>query len=165
MIIAFAAAGVLAATPAPELHVRIERLRNDRGDLHLCLTRNEAHFPDCAGDPGAVKHTVPASAASEAIRVPGLTKGTWSLSVFHDENRNRRLDTMLGIPREGFGFSRNPAIRFGPPRFAQVSFDIGPGVSFQTVRMQYLLYSRWKGFHAPRFRRRWRRSGMREAMA
>ena len=38
----------------------------------------------------------------------------WSL--LHDENENSKLDTMLKIPKEGFGFSRNPAIRMGPPK-------------------------------------------------
>jgi uncharacterized protein (DUF2141 family) len=46
---------------------------------------------------------------------------------------------MLGIPREGFGFSQNPVVRFGPPRFDQVRFQISSGISRQTLRLQYLL--------------------------
>jgi uncharacterized protein (DUF2141 family) len=133
------AAALLAAPAAPELEIRIERLRSGRGDLHLCLTRDPAHFPDCGADPAAVKRSLPAAAAAQPVRLSGLAPGGWALSVLHDENRNGRLDTMLGIPREGFGFSRNPAVRFGPPRFDQVRFDLGPGITRQTVRMQYLL--------------------------
>ncbi len=126
-----------AAAPAADLDVRLERLRSQKGVVHLCLTRNPAHFPDCGKDPRAVKRTVPGGTGS--IRFAGLEPGGYALSAFHDENRNERLDTFLAIPREGFGFSRNPVIRFGPPRFDQVRVEIGSGFSRQTLRMQYLL--------------------------
>lgn len=133
---------LMMATPAPataELEVRVERLRSGKGVLHLCLTRSAAHFPDCSSDPQAVKRTVAAAAAGEAVRFTGIAPGAWALSVFHDENRNEKLDTLVGIPREGFGFSRNPTVRFGAPKFSSVRVDLGPGITRQTVRMQYLL--------------------------
>jgi uncharacterized protein (DUF2141 family) len=123
--------------PSAELEVTVQQLRNREGVLHLCLTREPAHFPDCAKDPGALVRTVSASAPS--VRLSGITPGSYALSIFHDENRNRKLDTTLGIPREGFGFSRNPVVRFRAPRFRQVRIDLGPGFARETVRMQYLL--------------------------
>ena len=129
---------LMAGTPpAASLEVDIERLRNARGDLHLCLTRDPAHFPDCKGDPRAVARTVPASTRS--VRFDGLPPGGYALSILHDENRNRKLDTTLAIPREGFGFSRNPVVRFGAPKFRQVVIDLPAGFTRQRVRMQYLL--------------------------
>jgi uncharacterized protein (DUF2141 family) len=129
---------LLAATPAAgELEVSIERLRSARGRVHLCLTRDRAHFPNCASDPHALKRSV--SAGTVKVRVEGVRPGAYALSVFHDENGNGKLDTFAGIPREGFGFSRNPVIRFGAPRFRQVVIDLEPGFARHTVRMQYLL--------------------------
>ena len=133
--IAFLSAG--AAAPA-SVEVGLAGLRNARGNVHLCMTKSPAHFPNCGDDPAAVKRSVPAAGAAR-IDVGGIVPGSYALSVIHDENRNGRLDTLLGIPREGFGFSRNPVIRFGPPRFTQVRFDAGSGLSRQSVRMQYLL--------------------------
>jgi uncharacterized protein (DUF2141 family) len=46
---------------------------------------------------------------------------------------------MMGIPREGFGFSRNPAIGFGPPRFSAARFTLGSDAQKQQVRIRYLL--------------------------
>jgi uncharacterized protein (DUF2141 family) len=46
---------------------------------------------------------------------------------------------LLGIPREGFGFSRNPVVRFGAPRFNNVSMQLGPGYTRIRIRLQYLL--------------------------
>ena len=85
-----------------------------------------------------MKRSVPAAQAG-AIRIGGMAPGTYALAVIHDENGNGRLDKFMAIPREGFGFSRNPAIRMGPPRFEEVRFEAASGRVHQTVRMRYLL--------------------------
>jgi uncharacterized protein (DUF2141 family) len=48
------------------------------------------------------------------------------------------MDTFLGIPREGYGFSRNPPFRPRAPRFdeAQVTID---GRSEALISLRYLL--------------------------
>ena len=134
LIAAFAA----SSAPAAEIEVAIEGLRNARGLVRLCLTRDPAHFPDCNRDPAALKRSVPAGQAA-SIRLGGVTAGMWALSVIHDENGNGRLDRFAAIPREGFGFSRNPRLRFGPPDFDQVRFEVGSGRARQAVRIRYLL--------------------------
>jgi uncharacterized protein (DUF2141 family) len=59
--------------------------------------------------------------------------------VIHDENGNAKLDTFAGIPREGFGFSRNPPIRFGAPRFSAARFAITGDAQRQQIGMRYML--------------------------
>ena len=68
-----------------------------------------------------------------------MPSGAYAVSVFHDENRDRNLNTFLGIPREGFGFSRNPRVRFGAPRFDAVVMSFADGFTPLAIRMQYLL--------------------------
>ena len=133
LLLALAAAGA----PTADIEVSIEKLRNRKGVVHLCLTREPAHFPDCRSDPRAVTRTAPATTGP--IRITGLAPGGYALAIFHDENRNRKLDMLIGIPREGFGFSRNPVVRFGAPKFRQVRIDLRAGFTRETVRMQYLL--------------------------
>ena len=130
--------GIAAAAPAGRLEVTLTGLRNGKGDLLLCLTRNSKHFPDCNADPEARKLVVPAKGA-RTFSFDDLPPGNYAFSLFHDENRNRKLDTMMAFPREGFGFSRNPKVRFGPPSFSQVAFQVGSGSVTQIVKMQYLL--------------------------
>ena len=130
----------IAASPPPsaDLEIAISGLRNQSGAVMLCLTqRGEAHYLDCAKDPARVTRNVPSSEAG-AIHIAGLTPGRYALLVVHDENRNGKLDKMLGMPREGFGFSRNPAIRMGPPAYDAVQFAIA-GHSRQAVKLKYLL--------------------------
>lgn len=130
---------VLAAAggPGADVEIVIEKLRNKKGILHLCLTREQTHFPDCKKDPRAVTRSVPATTGP--VRFTGLAPGGYAVAIFHDENRNQKLDVLVGIPKEGFGFSRNPVVRFGAPKFRQVRIDLRPGFTRETVRMQYLL--------------------------
>jgi uncharacterized protein (DUF2141 family) len=136
---ALPALALLTAAGHPaDVEVRVEKLRSGKGMVHICLTANPAHFPDCAADPKAKKRSVPANRAG-IVTLSGVSAGAYALSVFHDENGNTKFDTFLKIPKEGFGFSRNPAVRFGAPKFSQVRFEVGAGIARQTVRMQYLL--------------------------
>jgi uncharacterized protein (DUF2141 family) len=130
---------LLAPSPQPlaEIEVAVERLRNSRGLLHFCLSNNPRFFPDCSADPNAIKRTI--KATEPTVRLQGVPTGDYALTVLHDENRNGRLDTMLGIPREGFGFSRNPKVRFGAPKFEEVRITVAPGYARQAIRLQYLL--------------------------
>jgi uncharacterized protein (DUF2141 family) len=105
--------------------------------VHLCLTRSPDHFPDCTGDPDAIRRTLP---ANQAARIGfDIPPGAYALSAIHDENGNGRLDTSLGIPREGFGFSNNPHIWFGPPSFAAARFLLPAGGAALNVTMKYML--------------------------
>jgi uncharacterized protein (DUF2141 family) len=122
--------------PLASLEIEVTGLRSAKGLIQLCLTADAGAFPDCKSG-GGIKRTL--SAAAPRIRFDGLAPGDYAVAVIHDANANARLDTMLGIPREGFGFSRNPAIRFGPPRFDASKFVVAPGGGIQQIRMRYLL--------------------------
>lgn len=126
----------MAPAHSGSLQVEIVKLRSNKGTIRLCLTTDPKNFPDCKG-PNAVKHSVPAT--TTRINFEGLPPGTYGLAVIHDENSNSKLDTVLGMPKEGFGFSNNPGIGFGPPKFKSTSFTVGATVEHQQVRMKYLL--------------------------
>jgi uncharacterized protein (DUF2141 family) len=48
------------------------------------------------------------------------------------------MDKLAGIPREGYGFSRNPPVAFGPPSFAAARFELAGDAAVQQVRMRYI---------------------------
>lgn len=125
------------AAPLASLEVTVTGLRSAKGLVQLCLTAAPAHFPDCAGDP-AGRHLVVPAATAMPLRFDGLPAGRYAIALFHDENGNGRLDTRFGMPTEGFGFSNNPRISFGPPRFAAARFTIGGASVAETVRVRYL---------------------------
>ena len=129
---------LLGARPAGRLEVSVSNLRSQDGLVRLCLTRDPHFFPDCKSDPHGRCLSVPAGKAA-ALEFADVPPGDYALSVFHDENGNSKLDTFARIPREGFGFSRNPAIRFGPPRFTEARFSIAAELVRQDVRLRDIL--------------------------
>lgn len=125
------------AVATSDLSVDLTNLRSHKGSVRVCLTADPQNFPACIDDAQAVTRSVPAAAGS--LRFDGLTQGDYAVAVIHDENNNRKLDTFAGIPREGFGFSRNPAVSFGPPRFAAARFTLTGDADRQQIKMRYLL--------------------------
>jgi uncharacterized protein (DUF2141 family) len=127
---------LMGAAPVSTLNLSVESLRSHKGMLRVCLTADPDNFPGCVDDAHALTRNVPAGETQIAIE--GLPHGDYAAAIIHDENGNKKLDTFMGIPREGFGFSRNPAIRFGPPRFTAARFTMD-GDHQEDVRMRYLL--------------------------
>lgn len=123
--------------PVTRLDVSLDQLRSTKGLIRVCLTADPANFPACVDDKDAVTLNVPAAAGRFGF--PALPHGQYALAVIHDENGNGRLDTFAGIPREGYGFSRNPAVRFGPPRFSAARFTLADATQAQRVTVRYIL--------------------------
>ena len=131
------AATLIGAAPTADLDVRLDGLRSEKGLVRVCVTADPDNFPDCVSDKDAITRSMPA--ATRTLRFASLSPGGYAVAVIHDENGNAKLDTFAGIPKEGFGFSRNPPIRFGPPRFAAARFTLDGGAETQQVRMRYFL--------------------------
>lgn len=136
--LALAALAVGGAAPLASLDLDLAGLRSQRGLVQVCVTGDPAHFPGCDHDPAAHRLTVPAARAA-TVHVPDLPSGAYAVALIHDENGNGRLDTRFGIPTEGFGFSNNPRILFGPPSFAAARIMVGAGETDETVKLHYML--------------------------
>jgi uncharacterized protein (DUF2141 family) len=54
-----------------------------------------------------------------------LPYGWYGISLYHDENRNGKMDkNMMGIPKEAYGFSNNAKGFFGKPDYKDVKFEL-----------------------------------------
>ena len=126
-----------SASPATSLEIDVAGMRSAKGLIRVCLTVEPKNFPGCTDDKHAVTRSVPAG--QHVIRFDGLPPGNYAAALIHDENSNAKLDTLMGIPREGFGFSLNPRIGFGPPRFSAAEFALGSVAETQQVTMRYML--------------------------
>jgi uncharacterized protein (DUF2141 family) len=126
-----------ASLPAASVDVSLTGLRSTKGQVLVCLTANPQKFPDCSKDKAAVRLNVKAVDAGKfSLTAPG--PGTYAIALVHDENANNKMDMRLFLPREGFGFSRNPAIGMGAPKFKSASFAVS-GATPQAIKMKYLL--------------------------
>jgi uncharacterized protein (DUF2141 family) len=64
--------------------------------------------------------------------------GRYAVSAYHDANQNGKLDrNLVGLPTEGYGFSRDARIRFGPPSFDDAAFDISSDGGHTPVHLRY----------------------------
>ena len=128
-----------AAPVAPgEVDVDLTGLRSAKGRVLACLTTEPRGFPDCRRDPSARSLAIPAGQA-HALHFGNLPAGRYAVSLLHDENGNGRADMALMLPREGFGFSRDAPLRFGPPKFKRAAFAVGTGTVTMPIRMRYFL--------------------------
>lgn len=133
-----AGAGSAPAPQAADLQVLLTGLRSAKGTVHLCLSADPGKFLKCKDDRAALSRSVPAGHAQRLDLGP-VKPGTYALLIVHDENRNGKLDMMLGIPREGFGFSNNPAVKPRPPRWEEIRFTVPASAMVQQVRVRYVL--------------------------
>lgn len=130
---------VLAGAGLPSsILVQIDGLRSNRGQIMACMTANPKTFPDCQKDPNARHLTVPAM-NGETVQFKDVPQGRYAIALFHDENGNGRMDKMMMLPREGFGFSRDAPLQFGPPRFGAASFQVGAAQLRTAIKVRYIL--------------------------
>ena len=114
------------AAPDPLLRGRvsvvIEGIRERSGEIGVLLFDRAEGFPD--DSQGSIRHRViPAKAGRVVLDFEGLPFGTYAVAVIHDFNGNRKVDTnLLGIPKEGYGFSNNARSLFRAPHFHEAAF-------------------------------------------
>ena len=120
------------------IHVDVEGLRSDRGQVLCALFSSAADFPKKADK--AVAHAKSEIVGGHATcEFQGVPPGTYAIAVFHDENSNGKLDTnFMGIPREGVGASNNAKGHFGPPKFSAAAFQLSDGQTNMKIRINYL---------------------------
>lgn len=135
----FCAPAEAQATGAATLTVHVTGARNAKGQIRAAL------FQGAKGFPGDASQAIETQAAdidpqslSAQIVFKGLHDGVYAVSIFHDENRNQKLDkNLLGIPREGYGASNNPKKKMGPPNFEETKFQLSGQAQSLEIKLIY----------------------------
>ena len=126
-----------AALPDFPVSITVTGLRSAKGQVLACLTARPQTFPDCAKDPQARARTAPAGAVVQ-LDFGEVPEGRYAVAIIHDENANGRMDKRLMMPSEGYGFSRDAPVHFGPPSFDRAAFEVDAPEQHQPIRMRYL---------------------------
>ena len=109
--------GFLFGQPEYSLEIEIEGIRNGKGKIFFQLFDKEQK----------VLYEIVADIINgkSILRFSELKPGEYAFRYFHDENNNGKLDkNILGVPREGFGFSNDPPIVIGEPSFDKWLFNL-----------------------------------------
>lgn len=119
------------------LRLQIDGVRNAKGRINITIYPDDAaHFLDGKYKLGRFAIAAAPPASTACVALPGA--GRYAIALFHDENGNGHLDTnLIGFPVEGYGFTNNPTLHFGPPALAQVRIAVENGDNPQVVRLHY----------------------------
>lgn len=108
------------------LTVKIVNARNANGVIRLALFQNAEGFP---GDATKALRTQAAKIDPQTLTAQavfsGVPQGSYAVMAFHDENGNGKLDkNLVGMPKEGYGASNNPARKMRAPAFDEAKFPL-----------------------------------------
>lgn len=119
------------------LTVTINGLRNQKGQVCLNLFSEEQGFPN-SSDRALESRCVKAGDTPLAITFSNLSARSYAVALIHDANTDGTLNRgFLGIPKEGFGFSRNPRIRTGPPSFKDAAISVSGATTNVQIQLKY----------------------------
>ncbi len=130
----FWAAGGVAQPAGVAVQVTVTNVRSDRGHVRVAVCPRAGFLqPNCAWHAFA-----PAHVGSVVVVVPGVPPGVYAVQAFLDENDDGKINrSLLGIPKEGMGFSRDAPMRFGPPSFDDAAVRVGADGAAVSLRLRY----------------------------
>lgn len=100
--------------------VNVENFKSSDGSLIIALFNSENSFKNKKPFKKAQVLIVNKKAKYTFKNIP---YGKYTITCFHDEDDNGKLKTnLIGIPAEGVGFSNNPKMGFGPPKYKDGEF-------------------------------------------
>lgn len=105
------------------LTVVVTNIKNPEGNIIIGIFNKADSFPKEG------KHekqlVIPIRDNEVTITVNNLPDGEYALAILHDENNNNQCDfNIIGIPKEGVGFSNNFKPRLKAPKFKDVKFSL-----------------------------------------
>jgi len=132
------AGAVAEDAEAFQVYVTVEKVRSSKGLITAVLYSDD---PKTFLKSGARLDRIRVAATEGetllCLRAPA--SGRYSVALYHDENGNKEFDRdFLGVPTEGYGFSKNPGFRFGKPDVEETLFTIGGATTDLRISLLYL---------------------------
>jgi len=130
------------ADSTSSLTIEVEGVRNQDGQICATLfdKNNSQGFPsEQTPHSQCVKVEITKTPQPQKLTFKNLEPGTYAVALFHDANNNSNLDTgAFRAPTEGFGFSRNPLVLTGPPKFDDSAVEVSKTNTDIKIKLQYL---------------------------
>ena len=138
LVFANLSTSAFAEADCPGIHVKILNIRNSTGTVACALFESPTGFPAEFLHAATNVMIIKIRKSQARCDFMDIPPGTYAMVVIHDENMNGKLDTnALGIPKEGYGFSKDAKKFLGTPSFSAASFLYdGQNVDL-TMSLQY----------------------------
>lgn len=117
------------------LKVTVTDIHELKGKIQVSLYNSEASFIKKGREYKSMVREV--KSGTEIFTFKDLPKGEYAVALYHDENGDGKCNTnMLGIPKEGYAFSRNFVPKLSAPKFEDTKFRQEQGNSI-VIKMHY----------------------------
>ncbi len=118
--------------------VRLSALRSDAGMIRCSLYDASDGFPESQRHVIARAVARPKGRGGECVFRGVARARDYAVVVHHDENNDDRFQkNMLGIPKEGYGFSNDVHPRLSAPSFTDCKFHFDAGTRALQIAMLY----------------------------
>lgn len=126
-------AGAPGAHPNADIEIAVQDVRSSEGRILVTICPRAAYPGPCK-----LSGEAPAHAGTTWITIREVPPGSYAALAFHDLNGNGRLDKWMGMPREGYGFSRMPRRAMGQPSFDNIRFEHDASPQRMALVIHYL---------------------------
>lgn len=121
-----------------DIEVRLQNLNSNKGKILLAIYDQPSAFPDNAEKAVKTYDIDTKDIINSTIILQGLKPGNYAISLMHDSNNNGKMDyNAIGFPKEGYGFSNNPKIKFSAPSFLEASFTHSSPKTVISISLNY----------------------------
>lgn len=122
---------------AAKVNFSIRNIRNSKGVLRLALFNTQESFES---EKPFKSITIPKDKIENGMLQLSvdLPDGNYGITVLDDENNNAKMDyNLVGMPKEGFGFSNYYHSGFSKPGLSKFTIVVKDGVMIQ-CKMRYI---------------------------
>lgn len=110
--------------PTGSITIEITKLKSSKGFVLVSLYNTKESFPEKA-EKAVAKGKAAIVNGKAIISFKDLPYGKYAAAILHDANDNIKMDfNILGIPKEGYGFSNDAKGFAGPPSFEKAAFEL-----------------------------------------
>ena len=115
----------LSSATSQNLHITIQNLKpSSNGTIRIAIFSNEKGFKDEKEDRLVICEKSEIINGKLKLDIP-IKQGTYGISVLDDENNSGKMEyKLIGIPKEGFGFSNYSLKLMKKPKFNDFSFRL-----------------------------------------
>ena len=122
LILAYLVYAFIPAQGQNSVLVTVTNVYPVQGVLHIDVYDKDDKF--MYKEYAVIRNKVDITNSSISYTIKDIPDGDYAICVWHDANKNGKMDkNFLGIPKEGYGFSKNPACLIGPPNFSNCTFN------------------------------------------
>lgn len=118
------------------LKVIVNGLKNSQGQIMISINKGPKEWPEA--NFYEQRFISEFNSPNHIINFEDLPYGNYAIGLLHDENVNGEMNkNFIGMPKEGFAFSRNYKVVYRAPKYEEANFEVNTSQKTITIQMQY----------------------------